>query len=60
MKNKIIIIGAIIIAVVGSIIFWQYQNKTEQKNEEARQALTPPPQLPGINGSLVDEAKAKQ
>lgn len=59
-QNNMIIIGAIIIAVVGSIIFWQYQRKTDQAAEKAELAQIQPPQTPGLNGVLVDESKAKQ
>jgi hypothetical protein len=58
MKNKLIIIGAIIIAVVGSIVFWQFQNKQKVK-EEAKIAAETNPNVPGINGALITEAKSK-
>ena len=60
MKNKIIIIGAIIIAVGGSIIFWTHQKKAKIIKEEASRQQAMAPQLPGLNGVLVNESIAQQ
>ncbi len=58
MKNKIIIIGAVILALAGSAIFWKYQLKekiTGTKPTEEKSGV----QLPAINGVPVDENIAK-
>lgn len=59
MKNKTIIIAAVTIAIIGSVLFWRHQF-TNTKVQETTNSPTPPPQLPAINGVLVDEAKALQ
>lgn len=57
MKNKIIIIAAIVIAVVGTIFFWQQKLKKDIKEDQ--QAQQSKVQVPAINGVLVDESVAK-
>lgn len=57
MKNKIIIIAAVVIAIVGTVFFWQQKLKKDIKQEQ--QAEQNKVQLPAINGVLVDESVAK-
>ena len=54
MKNKIIIVGAIIIAVVGTILFWKYQlkDKIVGPGKDSAESQT---QVPAINGVPVSE-----
>lgn len=56
MKNKLIIIIAIIIAVVGTVIYWQHKLKIK---EAEKQALEQQPQAQAINGEMVPEFIAK-
>ncbi len=57
MKNKIIIVVAILIAVVGTIIYWQHKLKIKQ--EVARQEAEMQAQAQAINGAMVPENIAK-
>ncbi len=53
MKNKIIIIGAIIIAVVGTVLFWKYQLKDKLTGRgDSTETET---QLPSIHGVQTSE-----
>lgn len=57
MKNKLIIITAVVIALVGTIIFWQYKLKnTGFKNSDNIDSQV---QAPAITGALVPENIAK-
>ena len=58
MKNKLIIIAAIVIALLGSVIFWQFQRKENIKEEQLRQEQQAP-KVPAINGVPVTEEVAK-
>lgn len=56
MKNKIIIIAAIVIAVLGTVVFWKYQTKQKEIKKEAEKAAQTT--FPAINGVPVTEAIA--
>ncbi len=57
MKNKIIIIAAIIIAIGGTVFFWQQKLKQEVKKIELAQENEI--KFPAINGVIVPESIAK-
>lgn len=57
MKNKLIIIVAIIIAVVGTVLFWKHQLKNKKQAEEQKQQVSD--QRPAINGVPVSKDIAK-
>lgn len=52
MKNKLIIIGAVIIAIVGTVIYWQHQLKTSRQGDRGNQSEQAV-QIPAINGVPV-------
>jgi hypothetical protein len=56
-KNKLIIVGAILIAVVGTVFFWQQKLKKDIQNGAS--GGDSKVQVPAINGVLVDESVAK-
>ncbi len=56
MKNKIIIAIVIIIASLGTVVFWKYQNKQKEvKRQQQEQAKA---DVPAINGLPVNEGVA--
>lgn len=57
MKNKLIIIAAIVIALVGTVIYWQHKLKIKQ--EVARQEAEMNNQAQAINGTMVPANIAK-
>src|SRR6476469_2932327 len=58
MKNKSIIIGAIIIAVIGTIIFWKFQLKDKLTGQNKNIAETSQ-ETPSINGVPVSKEVAE-
>ncbi len=55
MKNKLIIVVAIIIALIGTVIFWQNKLKKDKLEQAAETAI----QVPAMNGVMVPENIAK-
>ncbi len=57
-KNKLIIVVAIVVAVTGTVIYWQQQLKTKKAVEEQKR-IEAEIKLPSINGVPVSESIAK-
>jgi hypothetical protein len=59
MRNKLIIIIAIIIALVGTVIFWQQKLKKDKLSDD-KEAAESAIQIPSINGVPVSEKIGNQ
>lgn len=59
MKNKLIIIIAIVVAVIGTVVFWQHKLKNGGLMGSKDNNTATETQVPAINGVLVPENTAK-